>query len=341
MGGIPRDFTQTPSATPSQSSSPSPYHPSDSIPPSRTPSPTRTSSPSQSFSPSSSTSHSSTVSESPSPSSNPSPTVSDSVSTTPGPSLILEPFPSSPSPPLFAPSPTQSRALEPTQSQALKPTCVAQCTSGAPFESVVFSTSDSASLSASDNDGTITAQVTAPAGVVDYYSTLELSVHTINAFVTEITLVNQFGQQITELNEPIQICLAPTHNRSPDEICLGFLNEESGEWECEDCSVNHESGSDLLCGESDHLTNFALLISTEDPSDKCGSSPIQNEVIAWLSLAFLLLAILIFFAFAVATELCYRKKAANKRSFLESLQQPGSEAQSFQPHNRDSAIRIN
>mmetsp|Transcript_13669 Transcript_13669/g.17211 ORF Transcript_13669/g.17211 Transcript_13669/m.17211 type:complete len:118 (+) Transcript_13669:1797-2150(+) len=92
---------------------------------------------------------------------------------------------------------------------------------------------------------------------------------------------------------------------------------------------------------ADHLTNFALLISTEDPSDKCGSSPIQNEVIAWLSLAFLLLAILIFFAFAVATELCYRKKAANKRSFLESLQQPGSEAQSFQPHNRDSAIRIN
>ena len=234
----------------SQSSSPSPFHSIDSIPPSRTPSPTRTSSPSQSFSPSSSTSHSSTVSESPSPSSNPSPTVSGSVSTTPGPSLILEPFPSSPSPPLFAPSPTQSRALEPTQSQALKPTCAAQCTSGAPFESVVFSTSDSASLSASDNDGTITAQVTAPAGVVDYYSTLELSVHTINAFVTEITLVNQFGQQITELNEPIQICLAPTHNRSPDEICLGFLNEESGEWECEDCSVNHESGSDLLCGES-------------------------------------------------------------------------------------------
>jgi hypothetical protein len=46
-----------------------------------------------------------------------------------------------------------------------------------------------------------------------------------------------------------------------DKLCLGYLDESSNEWKCEDNALKTEtagSGTSMLCGKTTHFTLFAL-----------------------------------------------------------------------------------
>jgi len=51
---------------------------------------------------------------------------------------------------------------------------------------------------------------------------------------------------------------------------LGSFDEDTGKWQCDDHCLEEDSDGQL-CGDVDHLTNFALLLSGNGGSG-CGSS---------------------------------------------------------------------
>ena len=59
--------------------------------------------------------------------------------------------------------------------------------------------------------------------------------------------------------KPVEVCLEQRGEDKSDSLCLGFFNEASDQWECEDPCLEKKGG--LLCGSTDHFTNFALLLS--------------------------------------------------------------------------------
>lgn len=78
------------------------------------------------------------------------------------------------------------------------------------------------------------------------------------------------GNEVTTFDEPVTICLKSSS--SAEGSCLGYL-DTSGQpaaWRCQDeCLQSHD---DLLCGETNHLTNFAILLgSGGGGGSKCGS----------------------------------------------------------------------
>lgn len=87
------------------------------------------------------------------------------------------------------------------------------------------------------------------------------------------------------------------------EACLGYLDEECGEWVCEDKSLEAKRGQ--LCGSTGHFTSFAILIGANLNSG-CGAEAVVNRVVAWLSVAFAIVAIAIFFICAIIKEIGMR-----------------------------------
>ena len=68
--------------------------------------------------------------------------------------------------------------------------------------------------------------------------------------VLDITMFDDFGNQITELQYPLTICIANKRNKR-SEVCLGFFNEDSQRWENEDCSLTLMSEPTRMhCGET-------------------------------------------------------------------------------------------
>ena len=57
------------------------------------------------------------------------------------------------------------------------------------------------------------------------------------------------------LSEVVHTDQAPTRRgvtAKTDELCVGFYNDKTKGWECEDECLE-ERGGDLLCGETDHF----------------------------------------------------------------------------------------
>ena len=75
--------------------------------------------------------------------------------------------------------------------------------------------------------------------------------------------------------------------QTPD--CLGFYNETTDKWECEDpCPVVR---GNQICGKTPHLTNFAMLLQvsgTQEKRDPCGSSISEKRIYEYLTLSFVL-----------------------------------------------------
>lgn len=100
--------------------------------------------------------------------------------------------------------------------------------------------------------------------------------------VIDIELVRD-GQQVTDLGDSLRICLSA--DRPTDDSCLGFYDVERMEWRCQDRCLQEENG--LLCGETDHLTSFALLLGAG--TSDCGSNE-MDMTLFWLSVALLIAA---------------------------------------------------
>jgi len=102
--------------------------------------------------------------------------------------------------------------------------------------------------------------------------------------VLDITL-SANGNLITQFDDPVEICfdVPPEYNDiEVDEACLSFLNEETGEFECQDkCLETNES---QICGKKDHFTSFSILLDGRGGSS-CGSDD-ELDTYFWLSLGF-------------------------------------------------------
>jgi hypothetical protein len=75
--------------------------------------------------------------------------------------------------------------------------------------------------------------------------------------IVEIALFDAAGDEITQLEEPVTLCLKADTSKGGDS-CLGYYDAEKKTWECQDECLK-ENG-DLLCGKTDHFTSFAILL---------------------------------------------------------------------------------
>ena len=147
--------------------------------------------------------------------------------------------------------------------------------------------------------------------------------------VLDITLIDSQGSFISQLNAPLIICLPkPLNVKKGESVCLSYYNEKKGEWLCEDECIT--SQNDLFCGETDHLTNFALLLSggKPDEGDPCHPQS-QNRTMAWLSLGFVAGAVLIVALSVVVIEIFVRIKKNRLNRDLQKLAQRAADQTVF------------
>jgi len=147
----------------------------------------------------------------------------------------------------------------------------------------------------------------------------------VGSSVLDITITDPFGILITSLPDELEICIT-TGNRDPDDYeCLGFFNEQERRWECEDRCL--EERRQFLCGTTDHLTSFALLLGGNNNENECGSS--GDFVIAWISLAAVVLALLFMLLGILAIEIHIRYKQYKSNHEMEEMTNRITKAQSM------------
>lgn len=87
------------------------------------------------------------------------------------------------------------------------------------------------------------------------------------------TVYDVDGNEISLLDNSVAICLQGTltDDELNDTACLGYYDEERGMWQCEDECLEQRGG--LVCGNTDHFTTFAVLLTGREgsaPRDPCG-----------------------------------------------------------------------
>jgi len=136
--------------------------------------------------------------------------------------------------------------------------------------------------------------------------------------IVDIKITDGFGNQVTELSSSIDICLAD-NNDDADDGCLSFFNTDTGQWECEDKCLKKEG--DEYCGNTDHLTSFALLLSggaNGGGGDPCDSDN-TDYILAWISLGFVAFAICCIILALVFVEFKYRKQRIDQNRNFNRL----------------------
>lgn len=143
--------------------------------------------------------------------------------------------------------------------------------------------------------------------------------------VADITLRDASGREITRFDTPLTICLAPD-KASRDKSCLSFYDEERNEWVCQDECLKEEDG--LFCGETDHLTSFALLLSG-GAGNECES---PEYIYSWLTLGFVCGTLLLVILSVIAIELHVRFRTVKRRRVLRSIASENNRG-TFVPQN--------
>ena len=147
-----------------------------------------------------------------------------------------------------------------------------------------------------------------PSGIADNLSNQQALLSTV---VLNITLLDGQGNSITQLNSPLTICLALVKEpKKGEKLCLGFFDETKAKWRCEDeCLTSVTKGNakidNLLCGQTGHLTNFALLVTGSDEVDPCEAG---RNTLSWISLGMVGGAILVVAFCVVLVEFFIRWK---------------------------------
>ena len=121
--------------------------------------------------------------------------------------------------------------------------------------------------------------------------------------VLDITLLNSEGQEITDLDSPLTVCFPRPNNTGHKDLCLGFYSEVKGRWKCEDLCLTKKGNE--LCGQTDHLTNFALLLMGNLKEDPCTTK--GENILAWISLGLIGIAILFVLFGICLIEVRYRR----------------------------------
>ena len=212
------------------------------------------------------------------------------------------------------PAPTVSRISTPSVSlPSATPTPLEVAFEGADFQSdvpthvTVFEGSEEDTFvpirdSAGDQVGSVIVPDGTAGALVISGSAEVTRIEEIVSVVVDVTLISTDGTAVRKFDEDIEICLETDEDR--DDVCLGFLDDD-GRWECEDYCLDDSDGS--LCGKTDHLTNFALLLSTVS-GDRCGSES-RSNVILYLSIGSIVFAIIVVIVAAIVLEARVRIKA--------------------------------
>lgn len=124
-----------------------------------------------------------------------------------------------------------------------------------------------------------------------------------SSVVLDIKLFSQDDVEVTEFkDQPVKLCFSSYSNDKKDN-CLSYFSAKSLNWECEDSCVD-EQDDNFYCGNTDHFTNFALLLGATE-EDECDD---VNYVISYLSLAFIIVAILLVISSIAVIEFKVRYK---------------------------------
>ena len=141
----------------------------------------------------------------------------------------------------------------------------------------------------------------------------------LGSTILDITITNSFGITVTELDEPVEICLT-ADDVDTDDSCLSFFNTDTGQWECEDPCLKQEGNQ--YCGSTDHLTSFALLLdgggNGNNGNDPCDSDS-TDYTLAWISLGLVAGAICCIILAIIALELRFRKKEYTQRRSFKTM----------------------
>ena len=272
------------------------------------------------------------------------PTGSSTNSVTPSSTMsILIPISNSmtsSSSPSLSPSPTLPEILPPigggqmTQTKTIipkipSPNIIVDYSTNTPFPNIILTGASGISMITQpclDNNskecvGTFSVDPVSPSGTKIIVSNPNLEVikesdtQDVKSVILDITLDDNSNQ----LGGDVEVCIQPTQsNSNVKELCLGFLDESSKPpiWKCEDNNLKKKSDG-LLCGKTNHFTNFAILLAGTSNS----SDAFNDEIFIWLSISLISMSIIIFFiaAFMIETRHRYRKRKMSSR--LKSISQ--------------------
>jgi hypothetical protein len=150
--------------------------------------------------------------------------------------------------------------------------------------------------------------------------------------ILNITLLDGQGNAITQLDSLLTICLAlPNTTAKGQRVCLSYYDERKDKWRCEDeCLTNVVTGDSnaadgeakgmerLLCGQTGHLTNFALLLVGSVGEDPCKSDKDSNTL-AWISLGMVIGAVFVVSLSVLIIEVYIRWKHLQSDKELRDL----------------------
>ena len=130
-----------------------------------------------------------------------------------------------------------------------------------------------------DGSGNIISIITANQGVIGYQNTLKVEVisdeSSQDGTVIDISLIDPSGSFVQPQGD-VELCFNPKDGNEDDQ-CLGFLNEETNEWECEDeCLKQDDNG--LLCGDTSHFSKFSLLLDVSGSGNSGCSGSSWNGI---------------------------------------------------------------
>ena len=148
---------------------------------------------------------------------------------------------------------------------------------------------------------------------------------TLGGIILDIVLRDSSNNLITSLEAPLTICFSPpSTGKSNGGYCLSYYDESKSKWQCEDeCLLQTDKGQ--LCGKTDHLTNFALLLTgkTGGSGGNGGGSVCQSSSVetafAWVSLGIVAGAILLVGISVIGTEIYFRHQTIKQARLLREI----------------------
>jgi len=135
--------------------------------------------------------------------------------------------------------------------------------------------------------------------------------------IFDISILDEFGSSVSKFDDSMKICFEE-ENSIDDNACLGYYDTDSQSWECEDECLDKEGSQ--YCGDTKHLTSFALLLGGGNNGNNggCGDSDL-DLVITWISIGFIAFAIFFVILGIAVIELRYRKADVHRARTLNRL----------------------
>ena len=80
----------------------------------------------------------------------------------------------------------------------------------------------------------------------------------VSTYVIDVTAIDKTTGKEIEFTDNAEICMKVDDTDKKKDSCLGYYAEDDVEWKCEDECLKKESS--FLCGDTNHFTNFAVLL---------------------------------------------------------------------------------